>query len=728
MSKILVLAEKPSVGRDLARVLGCNKNGNGFIEGNRYIVTWALGHLVTHADPEKYGASAKAWKIEELPIMPEALELVVIKQTAKQFQNVKTQLHRKDVSEIVIATDAGREGELVARWIIVKSGVHKPIKRLWISSVTDKAIKDGVAHLKDGRLYENLYQSAVARAEADWYVGINATRALTCKHNAQLSCGRVQTPTLAIIAKREEQIQNFKPREYYGIKVWANQVEWTWQEKKSKATKVFMKEQAESIIKEIKGQKAQVVEVKSVQKKMFAPELYNLTELQRDANKIFGFSAKETLSIMQKLYESHKVLTYPRTDSRYLSADIVPTIKDRLKACGVANYTKFAFQASKQIVVSKHFVDDKKVSDHHAIIPTEQFVNLSAMTDKERKIYDLVVKRFIAVLYPPYVYEQKTLLAKIGEESFIARGKTVQSLGWKEIYQRSLDEDSDSEVREQKLPQIREGDGLSVGKIELTQGKTKPPAPFTEASLLAAMENPIQYMEESNQALKQTLNEAGGLGTVATRADIIEKLFASFLLEKRGKDIFITEKGRQLLNLVPSELKSPVLTAKWEQKLSSIANGALGKATFIQDIKSYAAHVVQAIKNSEDRFRHENLTRTKCPECGKFMLEVNGKKGRMLVCQDRDCGYRKGLAKVTNARCPNCHKKLELRGEGAGQIFACVCGYREKLSTFKKRKSKESSSKVSKRDVARFMKEQAKSSETPVNNALAEALAKLKLN
>ena len=304
----------------------------------------------------------------------------------------------------------------------------------------------------------------------------------------------------------------------------------------------------------------------------------------------------------------------------------------------------------------------------------------------------------------------------------------MQSLGWKEIYQRSLDEDSDSEVREQKLPQIREGDGLSVGKIELTQGKTKPPAPFTEASLLAAMENPIQYMEESNQALKQTLNEAGGLGTVATRADIIEKLFASFLLEKRGKDIFITEKGRQLLNLVPSELKSPVLTAKWEQKLSSIANGALGKATFIQDIKSYAAHVVQAIKNSEDRFRHENLTRTKCPECGKFMLEVNGKKGRMLVCQDRDCGYRKGLAKVTNARCPNCHKKLELRGEGAGQIFACVCGYREKLSTFKERKSKESSSKVSKRDVARFMKEQAKSSETPVNNALAEALAKLKLN
>lgn len=728
MGKILVLAEKPSVGRDLARVLGCNKNGNGFIEGNQYIVTWALGHLVTHADPQKYGASAKAWKIEELPIMPEALELVVIKQTAKQFQSVKTQLRRNDVSEVVIATDAGREGELVARWILAKAGVHKPIKRLWISSVTDKAIKDGFAHLKDGRLYENLYQSAVARAEADWYVGINATRALTCKHNAQLSCGRVQTPTLAMIAKREEQIQNFKPREYYGIKAWANQVEWIWQEERSREVKVFVKEQAENIIKKIKGKKAQVIEVKAAQKKVFAPELYNLTELQRDANKIFGFSAKETLSIMQKLYEAHKVLTYPRTDSRYLSADIVPTLKDRLKACGVASYTKFAFQASKHIVVSKHFVDDKKVSDHHAIIPTEQFVNLSAMSDKERKIYDLVVKRFIAVLYPPYIYEQKTLQAKIGGENFIARGKTLQSLGWKEIYQNALNEDSDNEIKEQILPQIKESDEFEVEKIELTQGKTKPPAPFTEASLLAAMENPAQYLEESNQALKQTLHEAGGLGTVATRADIIEKLFAAFLLEKRGKDIFITAKGKQLLNLVPSELRSPVLTAKWEQKLSSIAHGALGKATFIQDIKSYASHVVREIKNSEDRFRHDNLTRTRCPECGKFMLEVNGKKGRMLVCQDRDCGYRKGLAKVTNARCPNCHKKLEMRGEGAGQIFVCACGYREKLSTFKERKSKEASTKVSKRDVAMYMKDQAKNSEMPVNNALAEALAKLKLN
>lgn len=728
MSKILVLAEKPSVGRDLARVLRCDKNGNGFLEGSKYIVTWALGHLVTHADPEKYGASNKAWKIEELPIMPEELELVVIKQTAKQFQTVKTQLRRADVSEVVIATDAGREGELVARWIIVKSGVHKPLKRLWISSVTDKAIQDGFCHLKDGRAYENLYQSAVARAEADWYVGINATRALTCKHNAQLSCGRVQTPTLAIIAKREDEIQNFKPREYYGVKLWANQIEWTWQEKQGKATYVFEKARAEDVVHRVTGAKASVTRVTKVQKKSFAPELYNLTELQRDANKIFGFSAKETLSIMQKLYESHKVLTYPRTDSRHLTADIVPTLKDRLKACGVGNYTKYAFQASKSIIVSKHFVDDKKVSDHHAIIPTEQFVNLTAMTDKERKIYDLVIKRFIAVLYPPYVYEQKTLEANIAGEAFIARGKTVQSLGWKEIYQHSVSDEGDSEIKEQALPDIKEGDALAIGKVQLTSGKTKPPTPFTEASLLAAMENPAKYMEDGNKELKQTLGEAGGLGTVATRADIIEKLFATFLLEKRGKDIFLTAKGRQLLNLVPDELKSPSLTAKWEQKLSRIATGGLKKNAFMQEIKGYANTVVKEIKNSEDKFRHDNITRTRCPECGKFMLEVNGKKGKMLVCQDRDCGYRKGIAKVTNARCPNCHKKLELRGEGDGQIFVCACGHREKLSTFKQRKSQESNSKVSKRDVANYLKAQTKAEQAPINNALAEALAKLKLN
>lgn len=728
MNKTLVLAEKPSVGRDLARVLHCSKKGNGYLEGDKYIVTWALGHLVTLGDPEVYDEKYKSWNIEDLPMLPKYLKLVVIKQSGKQFNVVKQQINRKDVDEIVIATDAGREGELVARWIIEKAHVQKRIKRLWISSVTDKAIRDGFNKLKDGREYENLYASAVARAEADWFVGINATRALTCKYNAQLSCGRVQTPTLAIIAKREEEIKTFKPRTYYGITALSNNLKLTWQDGKSKDIKTFDKDKSNNVLISIKGKNAEVQEVSKSYKKKFSPQLYDLTELQRDANKFFGYSAKETLSLMQRLYESHKLLTYPRTDSRYISSDIVDTLKDRIKACGVGPYSKIAVKALKNpIRANKSFVDNSKVSDHHAIIPTEQQVNLNSLSDKERKIYDLVIKRFLAVLYPPFEYEQTTIICNIGKEIFIAKGKIVVSQGWKEVYQNDFeDDDSRDEVKEQLLPNIDKGDILNITAITETKGETKPPAPFNEGTLLSAMENPARYMLNESKDLIKTIGETGGLGTVATRADIIEKLFNSFLIEKKGKDIFVTSKGKQLLELVPEELKSPTLTAEWEQKLSSISKGALNKNTFINEMKNYAKSVVNQIKNSEEKFRHDNLTRTKCPECGKYMLEVNGKRGKMLVCQDRECGYRKGIAKITNARCPECHKKLELRGEGEGQIFICGCGYREKLSSFNDRKKKEND-KLSKRDVAKYLRNQKKENEEPINSALAEALAKLNL-
>lgn len=335
MSKTVVLAEKPSVGRDLARVLKCHKKGNGYLEGDQYIVTWALGHLVTLADPEGYGKEFQSWRLEDLPIIPEPLKLVVIKKTGKQFNAVKSQLTRKDVNQIVIATDAGREGELVARWIIEKANVRKPIKRLWISSVTDKAIKEGFQKLRSGKEYENLYHSAVARAEADWIVGINATRALTTKFNAQLSCGRVQTPTLAMIAKREADIQAFTPVPYYGIRAVVDGMTLTWQDKKSKQTRTFNQDVTSRLLKNLQGKQAVVAELKKTAKKSFAPALYDLTELQRDAHKRFGFSAKETLSVLQKLYEQHKLVTYPRTDSRFLSSDIVPTLKDRLEGMEV---------------------------------------------------------------------------------------------------------------------------------------------------------------------------------------------------------------------------------------------------------------------------------------------------------------------------------------------------------------------------------------------------------
>ena len=723
--KKLVLAEKPSVARDIARVLNCNKKGNGYLEGNNYIVTWALGHLVTLADPEEYNKSYKTWNLEDLPMLPNEMKLVVIKQSSKQFHAVKEQMQRKDVNEIIIATDAGREGELVARWILEKANVKKPLKRLWISSVTDKAIKDGFNNLKDGKAYENLYESAKSRAEADWIVGINATRALTVKYNSQLSCGRVQTPTLAIIAQREEEIKNFKPRDYYGITAATKEIKLTWQDSKTKETRTFDKDTSDKILASLKGKPCKVVDVEKTLKKTYSPRLYDLTELQRDANKFFGYSAKDTLSIMQQLYERHKILTYPRTDSRYISQDIVPTLKDRVKAINIGSYSKFASAVlAKPIVGNKSFVDNTKVSDHHAIIPTEQRVMLSELSDKERKIYDLVVKRFLAVLYPPFEFEQTTIKAKIGEENFIARGKRVIKEGFREIYSNNDDDDTDDDIKEQTLPLINKGDTLNVIALTQTSGKTKPPAYLNEGTLLSAMENPAKYMDTQNKELVKIIGETGGIGTVATRADIIEKLFKTFLIENRGKDIFITGKGKQLLELVPVDLKSPDLTAEWEKKLGLIAQGKLKRNTFINEMKEYSKSITKEIIDSSETFRHDNLTRTKCPECGKFMLEVKGKKGKMYVCQDRECGYRKNIALITNARCPNCKKKLELRGEGEGQIFACSCGFREKLSTFEERKKKEKN-KVDKKEVSKFINQQKKQNDN-LNTDLADALSKLK--
>ncbi|MDC6158310.1 DNA topoisomerase III [Bacillus albus] len=729
MAKSVVIAEKPSVARDIARVLKCDKKGNGYLEGSKYIVTWALGHLVTLADPESYDVKYKKWNLEDLPMLPERLKLTIIKQTGKQFNAVKSQLLRKDVTEIIVATDAGREGELVARWIIDKVRVNKPIKRLWISSVTDKAIKDGFSNLKPGKAYDNLYASAVARSEADWYIGLNATRALTTRFNAQLNCGRVQTPTVAMIANREDEIKNFKAQTYYGIEAQtADKLKLTWQDANGNS-RSFNKEKIDGIVRGLDKHNATVVEIDKKQKKSFSPGLYDLTELQRDANKKFGYSAKETLNIMQKLYEQHKVLTYPRTDSRYISSDIVGTLPERLKACGVGEYRPLAHKVlQRPIKANKSFVDDSKVSDHHAIIPTEGYVNFSAFTDKERKIYDLVVKRFLAVLFPAFEYEQLTLRTKVGNETFIARGKTVLHAGWKEVYEnRFEDDDVMDDVKEQLLPRIEKGDTLTVKLIMQTSGQTKAPARFNEATLLSAMENPTKYMDTQNKQLADTLKSTGGLGTVATRADIIDKLFNSFLIEKRGKDIHITSKGRQLLDLVPEELKSPTLTGEWEQKLEAIAKGKLKKEVFISEMKNYTKEIVSEIKSSDKKYKHDNISTKSCPDCGKPMLEVNGKKGKMLVCQDRECGHRKNVSRTTNARCPQCKKKLELRGEGAGQIFACKCGYREKLSTFQERRKKESGNKADKRDVQKYMKQQKKEEE-PLNNPFTEALKKLKFD
>lgn len=732
--KSLVIAEKPSVARDIARVLGASQKNGGVLEGKNYVVTWALGHLVTLADPEEYDKKYEKWEMGTLPMLPEQMKLVVIRQTGKQFSVVKDQLFRKEIGEIIIATDAGREGELVARWILEKAGCRKPIKRLWISSVTDKAIREGFASLKNGHDYDNLYRAAVARAQADWLVGMNGTRALTCKYNAQLSCGRVQTPTLAMIAKREEEIRKFVPKEYYGVSLETEGVRWSWRDERSKSFFTFSREKAEELCKKTEQTVLEITKTEKKTKKSMAPGLYDLTTLQREANQKYGFSAKETLNIMQRLYENHKVLTYPRTDSRYIGEDIVPTIKERLKACGTGPYRKLTGPLlGKTIQANAGFVDDKKVSDHHAIIPTEQFVQLDHMTNEERKIYDMVVRRFLSVLYPPFLYDQVTMEAKAAGETFVASGKVIKSQGWKEVYEGSFkDEDEDEEEteeqkpRDQKLPELPKGTRLKIEKTALNKGKTKPPARFTEATLLAAMENPVKFMETRDKEAVKTIGETGGLGTVATRADIIEKLFHSFMMEKKGNEIYITTKAKQLLELVPEDLKKPELTADWERKLSGIAKGKIRQGDFLNEIRGYTCEIVEEIKRGEGTFRHDNLTNKVCPRCGKKLLAVNGKNSKMLVCQDRECGYRETVSRTTNARCPKCHKRMEMYVKGKEETFVCSCGYKEKLSAFQARRQKEGAG-VGKRDVQNYLRKQQKEAKEPVNNAFAKALEGLKL-
>jgi len=728
--KSLVIAEKPSVARDIARVLKCTRKSGTSIEGDKYVITWGLGHLVTLADPESYNEKFKEWKMEDLPMLPNKLKLEVIPQTKKQYNAVKACIHRKDIKDIIIATDAGREGELVARLILDMAKNTKEVKRLWISSVTDKAIREGFAKLKPGKEYLDLYNAALSRAEADWLVGLNATRALTCKYNAQLSCGRVQTPTLAMVAARENEIKSFVPKPYYGLTAQAKGILFSWKDKKSGSTRISNKAGIETLLNDINHTPLLVKEVQKTKKKTYAPNLYDLTELQRDANKRFGFSAKETLHMMQHLYENHKVLTYPRTDSRYISSDIVPTLKERIKACAVGPYKKLAGRLILTPISAKSsFVNDGKVTDHHAIIPTEQFVQMEHMTNEEKKIYDLVVKRFLAVLYPPFEYEQTTITATANNETFMAQGKVVLKQGYKEVYDNHMDDEEESEgeedLKEQTLPNVVKGDSFSTPVFKITEGKTKPPAPFTEAAILSAMENPSKYLSTSDKQMAKTLSETGGLGTVATRADILEKLFSSFLLEKRGKELHTTSKARQLLALVPTDLRQPELTADWEMKLSKIAKGTIKRDIFMEEIRSYTVEVTDEIKKGDGKFRHDNLTNKKCPDCGKNLLSVNGKKSKMLVCQDRECGYRETVAVTSNARCPVCHKKMELVGKGDSGIFICSCGHKEKLEKFQERRKKEGVG-VSKKDVQNYMNKLNKSEE-PLNNPFAEALRDIKL-
>lgn len=701
--KSVVLCEKPSVARDIARNLGAKNNKNGCLEGDKYIVTWALGHLVTLQTPDKYKEFSNV-SLENLPMIPKYMKTEIIKKTFKQYKIIETAVNRKDVNEVIIATDAGREGELVARYILEKANCKKKVKRLWISSVTDKAIKDGFKNLKAGDDYLGLYYSGVARANADWLVGINASRALTLKYNASLNCGRVQTPTLQMVFEREEKIKNFKPREYYTFEAVVDGIRFNCGESEYNFTK------AEKFVSDNKNKTINFDKVDVKIKTSIPKPLYNLTDIQQVASALFGLSPKQTLNIIQRLYESHKVLTYPRTDSRYLTTDMKNTLADRLRAIG-GDYKEITAKLLREKDFNmKRTINNSKVSDHHAIIPTEQKPNYMSLSDTELKIYNLVVKRFLENLLPDYKYEETSYSFKLDNKVFTAKSTKVIQLGFKEL--------SRSEIEDKKISFSTKE--FSLDSLQYNKKQTTPPSYYTEGSLIYAMENPFEFVDNDNE--RKILKQTNGIGTVATRADILEKLFTNDYLVLDNGRIKTTNKAKQLLNLVPKNLKSPSLTATWEKQLDNIAKNKLSKDKFLKDIKDYTRECILEIKDSQDKFKHDNISGKKCEECGSYMLEVDKKGTKMLKCSSPTCRNRKVISRLTNLRCDNCHKKMILFGSGENSTYRCVCGNSLKQKEVDKRIKNNKKDKASRVDMKKYMKQ-----ENLENNALRDKLLGLKL-
>ena len=701
--KSVVLCEKPSVARDIARNLGAKNNKNGCLEGDKYVVTWALGHLVTLQTPDKYKEFSNV-SLENLPMIPKYMKTEIIKKTFKQYKIIETAVNRKDVNEVIIATDAGREGELVARYILEKANCKKKVKRLWISSVTDKAIKDGFRSLKDGNDYLGLYYSGVARANADWLVGINASRALTLKYNASLNCGRVQTPTLQMVFEREEKIKSFVPREYYTFEAVVDGIRFNCGESEYNFTN------AEKFVSDNKNKTINFDKVEVKIKTSIPKPLYNLTDIQQAASALFGLSPKQTLNIIQRLYESHKVLTYPRTDSRYLTTDMKNTLADRLRAIG-GDYKEITAKLLREKDFNtKRIINNSKVSDHHAIIPTEQKPNYMSLSDTELKIYNLVVKRFLENLLPDYKYEETSYSFKLDNKVFTAKSTKVIQLGFKEL--------SRSEIEDKKISFSTKE--FSLDSFQYNKKQTTPPSYYTEGSLIYAMENPFEFVDDDNE--RKILKQTNGIGTVATRADILEKLFTNDYLVLDNGRIKTTNKAKQLLNLVPKNLKSPSLTATWEKQLDNIAKNKLSKDKFLKDIKDYTKECILEIKDSQDKFKHDNISGKKCEECGSYMLEVDKKGTKMLKCSSPTCRNRKVISRLTNLRCDNCHKKMTLFGSGENSTYRCVCGNSLKQKEVDKRIKNNKKDKASRVDMKKYMKQ-----ESLENNALRDKLLGLKL-
>jgi len=647
MGKTLVIAEKPSVGRDIARVLNCTQKGDGFVASDTYIVSWAVGHLVTLFEPEDYDEKYKKWRMDTLPIIPSAIKLKGITQTKKQLLILKKLMNDAGTDDLICATDSGREGELIFRYIYDIVKCKKPFRRLWISSMTDKAISDGFAGLADGAAYDNLYASAKCRSEADWLVGMNATRAFTIKYDRLLSVGRVQTPTLAIIVERQREIDAFVANDYWEVTAFFEQYKGKWFDPaKENETKLDSAEKADEIAAKTKGKPGAVLSVENEEKRIPPPLLYDLTELQRECNRKFGYPASKTLSIAQDLYEKRKMITYPRTDSRYVSDDMIGKLKNTAKKLeALESYAAAAAYVNglEQLPVTKRIVDNSKVTDHHAIIPTDGRLNPSALTAEERNVFDLIARRFLAVFHPYYVYNVTKVVTVVEQEHFLSKGTTVLQLGWQALYKDDVPEKpakgkkkktDDEEEEDEALPPLAVGDAVTAVDVVPQKKSTKPPKPYTEASLLSAMENAGRFIED--EELREKMKDSG-LGTPATRAAIIERLLQVEYIERRGKTLVPTEKGVKLIAVVPSELKSPLTTGKWERGLSSIAKGDMGSEKFMGSITRYTHYIIQQAAAADagitfpaDKRRGARQSAPKnalgtCPACHTGTVHENSK-------------------------------------------------------------------------------------------------------
>jgi DNA topoisomerase-3 len=677
MGKTLVIAEKPSVGRDLTKALpGAFAKHEGYLESDAHVVTWAVGHLVQLAEPDEYDAKYKKWRMADLPIVPPKFKLVVRdERSRKQMSVITRMLKRDDVDEVINACDAGREGELIFAWTFEKAGAKKPVRRLWLSSMTSKAIKEAFAALRPASEFDLLEQAARSRSEADWIVGMNATRAATIRlrssFDGAVSLGRVQTPTLAIIARREEEIRAFVPEPYWLVDATFDPVsgdpgrKYVGRFHAGAQPRLKTSEEAEAIVAAVRGGPGEITKLEKTTRREKAPLLYDLTSLQREANTRFGFSARRTLAAAQRLYEEHKVLTYPRTSSRFLPSDMIPEIKPIASLVGThREYARgAAYVTGLDVLALGRVINDAKVTDHHAIIPTNSEHKLDKLSDDDRRIYDMVTRRFLAVFHPDAVFENTRLETTVGEYIFRTSGRVLMEAGWRGVYDEAgLDEsaaEGDDTADNQTLPKLAKGEAVSVLKVGSEEKITQPPRRYSDASLLGAMETAGKLVDDDE--LREAMKDSG-IGTPATRAAIIERLIDVGYVERDGRSLVCTEKGLGVISLLDDHaLTSPSLTGDWEHRLSRIEQGAEVRARFMADIAEFAGATVTTLDEKLKDIRIPRANMGPCPVCGHDIVE-NRKGFSCWSREDPGCGFVIWKSKAGKTLAPAVARELISKG------------------------------------------------------------------